>query len=164
MQVVLSREKSHVYNEALSDLPEDHDDVSLLEQYHEQLADYKKELASVYEELAALDLDDSDEFVVLHTKLEKLWFDCSHEMNKLLSMHVNVDGKGVRHPKLDVPTFNGDVLQWKQFSFPFLCVIAAISLVQRSLSIYSRLSRMVQQEIQLKGCPGREIVMRQLNT
>lgn len=40
-------------------------------------------------------------------------------------------------------------------SFPFLCVIAAISLVQRSLSIYSRLSRMVQHKMQLKGFPGR---------
>lgn len=103
-------------NEVLSDSPEDHDDVSLLEQYHEESADYKKELASVYEELAALDLDDSDE-LVLHTKLEKLWFDCSHKVKKLLSMHVlkststhNVDGKGVRLPKLDIPTVNGDVL------------------------------------------------------
>ena len=25
------------------------------------------------------------------------------------------DGKGVRPPKLDVPTFDGDVLQWSQF-------------------------------------------------
>ncbi len=70
----------------------------------------------------ALYLEDEDELVVLHTRLEKLQFECSHKVKKLLSSHAPksatasaVDGKGVRLPKLDVPTFDGDVIHWKQF-------------------------------------------------
>ena len=51
---------------------EDHDDVPLLEQYREQLIDYKKELAAVYENLVTLELDDDDELVILHDTLEKV--------------------------------------------------------------------------------------------
>lgn len=98
------------------------DDVSLLEQHAEQLADYKKELASIYEELVPLDLDEEDNLFVLHTRLEKLHFACAHKVRKLLSSHPSssasasiVDGKGVKLPKLEVPTFDGDVLHWKQF-------------------------------------------------
>ena len=104
---------------ATSSLPAD---VSLLEQHAEQLIDYKKELATVYQELVALDLEEEDDLFVLHAKLEKLHFACSHKVRKLLSSHTPsstpvpiADGKGLKLPKLEVPTFDGDVLHWKQF-------------------------------------------------
>ena len=40
--------------------------------------------------------------------LEKLQFKCSHRVKMLTTAPV-VDGKGVRLPKLKVPTFDGDV-------------------------------------------------------
>ena len=46
-------------------------------------------------------------------------FDCSLKVKKALhSEHgttSTVDGKGVKLPKLEVPTFDGDILGWKTF-------------------------------------------------
>ena len=65
----------------------------------------------------SLDLDNDHELVTKHMALEKLQFKCSHRVKKLTSKSTApvVDGKGVRLPKLDVPTFDGDVLHWTQF-------------------------------------------------
>lgn len=98
-----------------------HDDVYLLQQHTEQLTDCKKELASIYEELVSLDLEDDDGLFILHEGLEKLRFACGHKVRKHLSSHSAsapvADGKGLKLPKLEVPTFDGDVLQfWEQFS------------------------------------------------
>ena len=122
-------------NEALALIP---DDVPLLEQYSEQLLDYKRDLATIYDDLAAHDLNDDDAHLVLHAKLERLQFDCSHRVKTLLRTHSSrstsrstsastADNKGVRLPKLDVPTFNGDVQHWKTFWEQF-----AISVHDRS--------------------------------
>ena len=93
--------------------------VPLLEQYREQLIDHKRELTAVYEDLTALDLDDGDDLVVLHAKLEKLLFSCSLHIKELLrsdpATTPTATNKGVKLPKLNVPTFDGDVLHWKQF-------------------------------------------------
>ena len=62
--------------EALSVVREGHDNVPLLEQYCEQLADCKKWLAAIYEDLVTLDLEEEDDLVVLHAHLEKLLFRC----------------------------------------------------------------------------------------
>ena len=104
----------------LSDLSEDHDDSSLLEQFMEQLADHKRELSTIQEDLISLDLENDHELVTQHVDLERLQFECSHKVKKLMSTISKTnapvaDGKGVRLPKLDVPTFDGDVLHWSQF-------------------------------------------------
>ena len=121
-------------NEALALIPVDYDDVPLLEQYSEQLLDYKRDLATIYDDLAAHDLNDDDAHLVLHAKLERLQFECSHRVKTLLRTHSSrstsastADNKGVRLPKLDVPTFNGDVQHWKTFWEQF-----AISVHDRS--------------------------------
>ena len=113
-------------NEALALIPVDHDDVPLLEQYSERLLDYKRDLATIYDDLATHDLNDDDALLVLHAKLERLQFECSHRVKTLLRTHSSrstsrstsastADNKGVRLPKLDVPTFNGDVQHWTTF-------------------------------------------------
>ena len=42
-------------DKALSAMREDHDDVPLVEQHCEQLADYKEQLAAIYQDLVTLD-------------------------------------------------------------------------------------------------------------
>ena len=110
-------------NEALALLGEDHDDVPLLEQYQEQMDDIKKEFSAIYEEFVAIDLPDDHILVTQHADLEKLHFDCSHLIKKLLSSHASHTTKATatssdktsKLPKLDVPTFDGDVLHWQPF-------------------------------------------------
>ena len=104
-------------DEALGTMPGG-GDITFVEQHADQLIDYKKELASIYEELVSLDLDEDDLFF-LHARLKKLHFAYSHKVRQLRSsLSTNpliADGRGVRLPKLEVPTFDGDVLHWKQF-------------------------------------------------
>ena len=63
---------------------------------------------------------DDDEVLQLQAAVEKAIFDCS--LNTKKQLHVRVrssspssDTKGVKLLKLDVPTFNGDILGWKMF-------------------------------------------------
>ena len=103
-------------DEALGTMPGG-GDITFVEQHAEQLINYKKELASIYEELVSLDLDEDDLFF-LHARLEKLHFACSHIRQLRSSLSTNpliADGRGVRLPKLEVPIFDEDVLHWKQF-------------------------------------------------
>ena len=86
----------------------------------EQLADHKRELSTIHEDLISLDLENDHELVTQHVALERLQFECSHKIRKLMSTISKTnapvaDGKGVRLPRLDVPTFGGDVLHWSQF-------------------------------------------------
>ena len=80
----------------------DPDDACLIHQFQEQVSDVKKELGSVHDSLLQLDLDDSDELNVTLAKLEKLIFDCSLHLKKLLKNHVvepsASDSKGVKLP------------------------------------------------------------------
>lgn len=80
----------------------------------EQLADHKRELSTIHEDLISLDLENDHELVTQHVTLDNLQFECFHKVRKSMSAHLNVtaDGKGVR---LDVPTFDSDVLHWSQF-------------------------------------------------
>ena len=58
--------------------------LPLLEQYQEQLTDVKKEICSIYEEFITTDLQDDHALIAQHVELEKLHFDCSHVIKKLL--------------------------------------------------------------------------------
>ena len=93
----------------------------LLKQCREQLSDYKKDLSVLYDDLLANDIADEDELFILHSKLEKLLFNTSHKIKKLLtvapaeSASTTTDSMGVKLPKLDVPTFDGNLIHWKQF-------------------------------------------------
>ena len=94
----------------LSGQSEDHDDSSLLQQFMEQLADHKRELSTIHEDLISLNLENDHELVTQHVALERLQLECSHKIRKLISTISKInapvaDGKGVRLPKLDVPTF-----------------------------------------------------------
>ena len=113
---------------SLSSRPED---ICRLQQHEEQLSNYKKDLADSRNSLLSLDLADSDELLGLHATLKKRLFDCSLQVEELLQPLVRArsheptpgpthsDSKGVKLPKLDVPTFDGNILNgkcfWEQF-------------------------------------------------
>jgi uncharacterized coiled-coil DUF342 family protein len=90
---------------------------SMIQQCREQLSDYKKDLTAVYEELLSKDIDDDDELTAFHSKLEKSLFGISQRVKQLSITSVpestsasasTLDGAGVRLPKLNVPTFDGN--------------------------------------------------------
>ena len=94
-------------------------DTCLLNQYEEQLGDIKRELADIRNG-PLLHIDETDELCTMQATLESEVFDCSLQIKKLLHRSSNVpssplDGKGVKLPKLDVPTFDGNILNWKSF-------------------------------------------------
>ncbi len=90
-------------------------------QHEEQLSELKGELSDIRNELFTLDLEESDELSELQSSVEKTIFTCSIEVKKLLVPHttpavaLSSDPKGVKLPKLDVATFDGNILHWKTF-------------------------------------------------
>ena len=103
-------------NDQIKSLTGDPDKSCLIHQFEEHL---KKKLSSVRDSLLPLDVDDSDELSLTLAKLEKMLFDCFLSLKKLHWNHVAElsasDSESVKLPKLDVPTFSGDVLNWKSF-------------------------------------------------
>ena len=92
-----------------------------LQLHQEQLSEFRRELAEIRDALLTMGLDGSDDLMETHEGLEKRLFDCSLCIKELLYISKDLvspsagDGKGVRLPKLDVPTFNGDILTWQTF-------------------------------------------------
>ena len=95
--------------------------VHLLQQYHEQLTDFKTELGSIRQAVLTAGVDSSDDLFSTISYLDKGMFDATLKIKKLLC--PSKDGASVPHdtthgvklPKLDVPTFNGDILKWITF-------------------------------------------------
>ena len=72
--------------------------------------------------LMSLDLAETDELVTKQTELEQLLFDCSLKIRELLARllipttsSAHTESPGLKLPKLDVPTFSGNILQWRNF-------------------------------------------------
>ena len=115
--------------EALAGVTEDNKDIlPLLEQHKEQLDDVKRELSSIYEELIMIDLPDDHRLVTQHDQLEKVHFNGSHTAKRWIAFHTvsSITSSSVstptstvdRHsklPKLEVPCFDGNVLNWQRF-------------------------------------------------
>ena len=100
-------------NSAIEKLGTDADSVCLLHQHQEQLA------GDINSSLLSLNLGDGDKLTLLQTEIEQAIFNCSLNVKKALRSRDGEpsagDGKGVRLPKLEVPTFDGDILNWKAF-------------------------------------------------
>ena len=130
----------------LSALPDGRDGVVLLRQYE---SDFKKELGDIRNTLFALDLEHSDGLNVLQIAVEQTVFDRTLDVKKSLLAHSSPaptpssDAKGVRLPKIDVPTFDGNLLHWNTF-WKFLFIVSLVCLTQKSLSICSMPSRVGQ--------------------
>jgi len=103
---------------------------SLLTQYQEEVSDHKKDLSTLYEELVAKDIPDDDALLVTHTALERQLSTTFHKIKALLlvpptNAHAptTTDSTGVKLPKLNVPTFDGDLIHWKQFWDQFVVAV-----------------------------------------
>lgn len=110
---------------AISELTGDPAETHLLHHYQEQLSDFKKELGDIRHSLLSLGLKEGDELEVSATTLDKEIFDSGLQVKKLLftpharpppEPSVESPGSmGVKLPKLDVPTFDGNILNWQTF-------------------------------------------------
>ena len=95
-------------------------DKHLLKQYKEQLNDIKSNLHDAHNELLELDLEEDNDLYTKHAGLESLLFDCSLKVSKLSSGPVmavtrDTDHTGVKLPRLEVPSFDGNILNWIKF-------------------------------------------------
>ena len=101
-----------------------------MSQYEEQLRDLKSELASILDNIVTMDLPDSDDISALHDVLEKEAFGCGLKVKQLIaatlvpsgglatstpSSHGVPTDKGMKLPKLEVPTFDGQMINWHSF-------------------------------------------------
>ena len=100
--------------------------LHLLHQYQEQLSDFKKELGDVRQTLLSLGVEEGDELETSTNAIDKVLFDCSLQLKKLLFTLPNpisdplmessaTMASGVTLPKIDVPTFDGNILNWQTF-------------------------------------------------
>ena len=103
--------------------------ICLLQQHEEQLRDLKTELGKVSSDLFTMDLDDTDELYHAQSRLEKEVFNCGLKIKKLLALTTTVpassvpasstpdsaEGRGMKLPRLDVPAFDGQVINWNSF-------------------------------------------------
>ena len=106
-------------SESIASFPVD-GDVCLIQQCEEQLSEYKKDFTDVRRSLLPFDVEDTSELGLLLARIEKALFDCALDARKLrhsrdFSSTSLPDSRGVKLPKLDVPSFDGNMLNWRTF-------------------------------------------------
>ena len=120
------QEKLAVIQGAVTAIPEDRSDddsVCMLEQYAEQIADAKAELKDVQASMLSVELAAEDPIIHTQDEIERTIFRCSVAIKKRLRASTDATtcdtpmprAPGARLPKLEVPTFDGDILKWKSF-------------------------------------------------
>ena len=141
----------------ISEMP-DPVDLCLLQQHDGQLRDLKLDLTRAADDLLTIDLTDDHALLQLHAKLEEHVFDCGLQIKKTLAAGmmsttttpVLVD-KGVKLPKLDVPRFDGQLINWSSFWEQFQISVDE----QTSLSDAEKLVYLKQA---LKGGSARSVI------
>ena len=92
--------------------------------YQEQLQDFKGELEAVRQSVLSMSTSDAGDLAETISGLDKEIFDVSIQIKEFLYPHKDsiappdttpTTTHGVRLPKLDVPTFDGDILNWSTF-------------------------------------------------
>ena len=64
-------------DEAVTAIPEEAEDFAVDQKHQEQLSDYKKDHATLYDNIVALDPEEEDALLTEHSVLERSLFDCS---------------------------------------------------------------------------------------
>ena len=99
-------------------------DMCLYQQYEERVVDINRELAKTRDDLHRMELDETDKLLEHQDQLESQVFNCSVKIKKLISSipapsetstSLLSESKGVKLPKLNVPTFDGNILNWRSF-------------------------------------------------
>ena len=96
---------------------------SVLMQCQEEVADFKRDLAALYDELITHEIDEGDDLFASHSSTEIELSRLATKIKRSLAgtpgmttmMTGSSDTYGVRLPKLEVQTFDGNIIQWKQF-------------------------------------------------
>ena len=120
------QEKSAVIQGAVDTIPDDHgddDSACTLEQYTEQLADVKTDLREIQTCLLNVDLAAEDPIMRAQDEIERTIFRCSVAIRKKLRASSDTTTRdtptpraaGAKLPRLEVPSFDGDILKWKSF-------------------------------------------------
>ena len=109
-------------NDAISSLTSE-SEPCLIQQYGEQIHDIKSSLGDTWNTLLSMDLDSGDKLMTTLEGLDKGVFDCSFKIKRLMyspaspteSTTPSTEGSGVKLPKLAVPKFDGDIVNWRTF-------------------------------------------------
>ena len=104
-------------NETIDSLTEVSDSVCHLFQHVEQLSDFKWELGDIHSNLLSFDLEETIELSTLQMEVEKGIFDSSL-ISRSLHVQTHLSSfrrQGSELPKLDVPMFEGSLLNRKSF-------------------------------------------------
>ena len=144
---------------ALNSLSPETEDLALIQQYQEELSDIKGQLAMCRDCLSHLELLEDDESRVKYSQLKTLHFNCCHKIKKIINyqgssssiLSTSTDDKGLKIPKLEAPTFDGDILNWTHFWEQF-----TISIHERSN--LSDIKKFVYLQHSLKGGSARSII------
>ena len=122
------RERLNVISSALSKLSGTPEETHLVGQYQEQVSDLKKELSDTcLNILSSCTTEESDSLINTDVvDIDKLFFDVGLTLKKLAVKTSSVSGatsaesstpdsKLIKLPKLDIPTFDGNILRWLTF-------------------------------------------------
>ena len=126
-RLAILQEKLNSVAESIRAAIDDVDSICKLEQHQEQMTQFKKELKEIQTSLLEIDLEVSDPLMEAQTAVESSIFDCSLTIKKRLhpkpdvSPSTTADVPGAKLLKLEVPTFDGDILNCKGF-WEQLCV------------------------------------------
>ena len=112
-----------------------------------------KEFTNTRNSLLPFDLEEEDELCKLQTEIEHGFFDSSLSIKHLLQPQSSpaTDSKGIKLPKLEVPTFDGDLFNWRTFWEQFhVSVHGCTSLSDSEKLVYLRSA--------LKGGPAKQTI------
>ena len=105
----------------LDQLEIDEGDGALADQNRDRLVECKKHLDNIYEQIANLCIRSDDALLTDHSQLEDVHFSCARRLKSITKKFSSQpppessDNGKTRIPKLDIPTFDGEILNWQKF-------------------------------------------------
>ncbi len=142
----------------VSRLSGDPSEIHLVFLHQEQLSDLKRELSDLRNEVLVITPDTSDVLWVATQTQERIIFDNSVKVKKLLhspssdsTEALTPEPRGVKLPKIDVPTFDGDMLHWTTFWEQFDIAI-------HGRSDISDTEKLVYLRHSLKDCTAKSVI------
>ena len=128
-------------------------DICIVQQREEQLSDFKRELSDITKSLISLGLEDSDPMMKLQSDLSAIMFENALRLKRVHNVLLTAtpDSRGIRLPKIDVPSFDGNLLAWKTFWEQFTVAI-------HNRSDLSNAEKLVYLRQSVKGGTARAVI------
>ena len=120
-QLTLLQAKLESIDTAIHDLDDTEEDIAcILEGYRDQVTEIKAELTALESSLLNSDVPTDDPVMQNQAQVDKAAFDCQLRIKKHLHALITTPTKAsettaTKLPKLEPPTFHGDILQLKNF-------------------------------------------------